>query len=590
MGIMAQKRKAISETQRPPKRLQQSAPSDSSEVFDNGNLSDSESQSSYCLSHGDQQATPITPYSPASSRYPSDRKTHLCPYDGCLKAFNRPARLTEHLRSHTNERIFNCTYEGCEKTFLRASHLNHHVKSAHTTIRDYVCDREGCGKTFVTGSRLRRHLAAHEGRDKYRCTEYPPCNETFRKHSTLQKHILTAHLNKKPFPCPHLDPVTGQPCTQAFDTAGHLRSHEGRLHGGARFACTECASNATDEQNSTTTNGVTNPHPNAVFQTYALLQAHMKSVHPPTCPECDMTCSSNRDLRRHLEITHGTVPLEERKIYPCHYPNCGRNFTKRGNLNVHIKTVHEGEKRFICGETDLSRSKKLEGWTAQDGGCGKRYGSKLALEEHVRTAHLGLKNAKAERRELLGLNGSSSNSSGYSSHSRPKDKSENQSSRLAAPSNLSMLTGEGYEAESGRHIPCLLEQCAHRFHRDYDLWLHMASKHSLEENDIQILFMQRAMQGGEQSFTLDFDNLTRLGYGHRYAPADGGNGDDIRPQNAGVEQSLVGKGQMLVHDELAMVDCTIGTGVSSVDNGGDTDMALIDPVLTFTQGQQAKDG
>ncbi|KKZ60199.1 hypothetical protein EMCG_05121 [[Emmonsia] crescens] len=589
---MAQKRKTTSETQRPSKRLQKSAPSPSSDVVDNDDLSDSESQSSYCLSHGDQQETPFTPCSPASSKYPSDRKTHLCPYEGCLKAFNRPARLTEHLRSHTNERIFSCTYEDCDKTFLRASHLSHHVKSAHTTIRDYACDREGCGKSFVTGSRLRRHLAAHEGRDKYRCTEHPPCNETFRKHSTLQKHILTAHLNKMPFPCPHIDPITGQQCTQAFDTAGHLRAHESRLHGGARFACAECTSNTINQKTPTTsTNGMINLHQNAVFPTYALLQTHMKSVHPPACPECNMTCSSSRDLRRHLEITHGTIPLEERKSHPCHYANCGRNFTKRGNLNVHIKTVHEGEKRFICGETDLSSSKKVNGWNAQDDGCGKRYGSKLALEEHVRTAHLGLKNAKAERRELLGLNSSSSSSSG--SRFQTKDKSKNKHSQSATPSNLAMLTGEGYVEESGRHIPCLLEQCAHRFRRDYDLWLHMASKHNLEENDIQILFMQRAMQGGEQSFDLDFDNMPRYGYGYGYDAGSGagaGNGDDVHTQDlSGDEQLIVGKEQGQDNEELAMADYAIDSCVSIVDNGGDTDMALIDPILTFTQKQQVRD-
>ncbi|OAX84787.1 hypothetical protein ACJ72_00840 [Emergomyces africanus] len=581
---MALKRKATSETQRQSKRLQKSPPAESS--VDNGDLSDSESQSSYCLSHGDQQDTPITPASPASSRYPSDRKTHLCPYDGCFKAFNRPARLTEHLRSHTNERIFNCTYEDCDKTFLRASHLSHHVKSAHTTIRDYVCDREGCGRSFVTGSRLRRHLAAHEGRDKYRCTEYPPCSDTFRKHSTLQKHILTVHLNKKPFPCPHIDPVTGHQCTQAFDTAGHLRAHENRIHAGARFACAECTSITNDEKALTTTNGMANPYQHTVFQTYALLQAHMKSVHPPTCPECNMKCSSGRDLRRHLEITHGTVPLEERKIHPCHYPNCGRNFTKRGNLNVHIKTVHEGEKRFICGETDLSNSKKIEGWNAQEEGCRKRYGSKLALEEHVRTAHLGLKNVKAERRELLGLN---------SSRSRTKDTTKTKQSQSATPSNLAMLTGEGYVEESGRHIPCLLEQCAHRFHREYDLWLHMASKHNLEENDIQILFMQRAMQGGEQSFDFDFENTLKYGYGYGYATGSStgvGNGNDIHAQDLPAdEQLVVGKGKQCLdnddNDALTTANYGIDSCISTIDNGsGDTDMALIDPVLTFTQDQQ----
>ncbi|PGH19202.1 hypothetical protein AJ80_04173 [Polytolypa hystricis UAMH7299] len=550
---MVQKRKAASEARRQVKRVQKDASSECSELQSNVYPSDIESLSSYCLSDddGQQQETPITPFSPASSRYPSDRKTHLCPFDGCGKAFNRPARLTEHLRSHNNERIFHCSHDGCDKTFLRASHLNHHVKSAHTTIRDYICDREGCGKTFVTGSRLRRHLAAHDGRDKFRCTEYPPCNETFRKHSTLQRHVMMSHLNQKPFPCPHTDPTTGKKCIQAFDTAGHLRAHEARIHGGARFTCTECQDQALEDTGVGNPEGVTTRR-EATFATYALLQAHMRSIHPPTCPDCRMICSSSRELRRHLEIAHGNVSLEERKIHPCDYPGCGRSFTKKGNLNVHIRTVHDGEKRFICGETDLSTSKKIQGWNGEDA-CGKRYGSKLALEEHVRTAHLGFKNAKAEKRERLGI--------------EPKLSKKEQTQ--AGPSHLAMLTGEGYVEESGRHILCLIEQCDHRFHRDYDLWVHMSGKHGLEENDIQLLFMQRTMQGGSQRFSLDV--LGGQG-GFGQPGAFMGNLDDSNMQ-AGY-----GDAQPTVE---GFNDASLTEFVG--DNGAD--MAMIDPVLTYTMEQ-----
>ena len=136
----------------------------------------------------DMDESPATPFSTTSSRrerYPSECKTLPCPFEGCDKAFNRPARLQEHLRSHNNERIFKCDVEDCDKTFLRITHLQHHVKSAHTNVRDYVCDYPGCGKSFVNGSRLRRHVATHDGHDKYRCTEYLPCNETVRKHLSL---------------------------------------------------------------------------------------------------------------------------------------------------------------------------------------------------------------------------------------------------------------------------------------------------------------------------------------------------------------------------------------------------------------------
>lgn len=425
--------------------------------------------------HSDSQKdTPTTPFSPCSAKYPSELKTHLCPFDGCTKAFNRPARLQEHLRSHYNERLFECPHDNCDKSFLRVTHLNHHVKSAHTSIRDYVCDRPGCHKSFVTGSRLRRHLAAHDGRDKFRCTEYPPCNETFRKHSTLQKHVVSVHLNRKPFPCPDIDMTTGKQCHMAFETAGHLRAHQGRMHTEKRFSCAECSQQS--NRPSDTSNGHVgdNDDCTVAFPTYAMLQAHIKSVHPPQCPNCPITCSTSRELRRHLEVAHGDVNLEQRKVFPCTVAGCDRSFTKRGNLNVHIRTVHEGEKKFACGETDLSTSKKVEGWNGE--GCGKRYGSKLALEEHIRTAHLGFLNAKAERRQRLRQNG--------------KDQPKRQ---VSVPSTLATLTGEGYAEESGRKISCFLDNCPYRFHRDYDLRVHMSSKHRCTEDDIQNLFLRRAL-------------------------------------------------------------------------------------------------
>ena len=321
----------------------------------------------------------------------------------------------------------------------------------------------------MTGSRLRRHLAAHDGRDKFRCTEYPPCEETFRKHSTLQKHIITVHLHQKPFPCTHVDEATGQQCQMAFDTAGNLRAHTSRVHTEKRFSCTECLERLQEQHTDLNPENVTEQ--SITFPSYALLQAHIRTVHPPKCPKCPITCSTSRELRRHLEVAHGDVPLEERKVFKCTVDGCDRSFTKKGNLTVHIRTFHEGEKRFACGETDLSTSKKVAGWDGQ--GCGKRYGTKLALEEHIRTSHLGFKNSKAERRERLGLT--------------DKPGNTRQVSTLAA------LTGQGYAEETGRRIPCFYETCEHRFHRDYDLWVHMSARHGCSEDQVQAFFMQRAL-------------------------------------------------------------------------------------------------
>ncbi|KAJ5086062.1 hypothetical protein N7532_010833 [Penicillium argentinense] len=502
----------------------------------------------------DLNETPATPFSTTSTRYPSELKTHLCPFEGCTKAFNRPARLQEHMRSHNNERPFQCTFEGCDKTFLRASHLTHHIKSAHTGLRDYVCDRPGCDRSFVTGSRLRRHLAAHDGQDKYRCTEYPPCRETFRKHSTLQKHVVSVHLNQKPFPCTHLDSKTGHRCQMAFDTAGHLRAHESRVHSEKRFSCAECA--ALEEVQAPNGGAEATSDSSVAFPTYALLQRHIRKAHPPKCPNCPIVCSTPRELRRHLEVAHGDVSLEDRKVFPCTEQGCDRSFTKKGNLTVHIRTVHQGEKRFGCGETDLSSSKKVAGW---DGiGCGKRYGSKLALEEHIRTAHMGLQNAKAERRQRLGQS--------------------NQKAQASGISTLAALTGHGYAEETGRRISCFDESCEHRFHRDYDLWVHMSAKHGCSEEEVQGLFMQRALLADQNGPDGTIFGIYGLGLGTTNPPLPpNANANHAQPNDQAAESGQAGldldymmqdapaaeagrDDNLMIpsHDEMAMIDPFLG--------------------------------
>ncbi|THC93911.1 hypothetical protein EYZ11_006593 [Aspergillus tanneri] len=297
---------------------------------------------------------------------------------------------------------------------------------------------------------------------------------------------MTVHLKQKPFQCQHSDPHTGRKCPMAFDTAGHLRAHESRVHTEKRFTCAECSQHAEQADPMSASN--VHPSTNSLtvaFPTYALLQAHIRSAHPPQCPNCSITCSTSRELRRHLEVAHGDVSLEDRKIFPCAVPGCDRSFTKKGNLTVHVRTVHEGEKRFVCGETDLSASKKVTGWNGD--GCGKRYGSKLALEEHIRTAHLGFQNAKAERRQRLGL-------------TKGRQNTQSTPSGLSA---LAALTGEGYAEESGRRIACFVETCPHRFHRDYDLWVHMGSKHGYSEDEIRDMFMQRALLADKDEFIPD---------------------------------------------------------------------------------------
>jgi len=360
-------------------------------------MSDSESEAeSVDLDHDTPSTTPPRTQTPR----PVSQKILACPYDECSKTFNRQSRLDEHIRSHTGERPFKCPHAFCPKDFLRDSHLKHHLTSAHSDIRKYQCTWEGCDKSFATGTRLRRHIQAHQGREKYRCRGYEGCNETFRKHETLRRHILSVHEQKKPFPCEHVDPQSGETCSAAFDTPDKLKSHQRARHDSTKYCCTICiASHPAEDALMMYEESDLQAY---TFSSYSELKAHTADAHPPTCQFCATSFTTNKELTRHLEIDHGLVdPTKQAaKQFPCTYPGCTHVFTKRGNLNVHTKTVHEKKKDFICGSTEIPVPAEVEqGQEVPANGCGRSFTSKAALVEHVRTTHFNLPSKRIQREE-----------------------------------------------------------------------------------------------------------------------------------------------------------------------------------------------
>jgi uncharacterized Zn-finger protein len=66
----------------------------------------------------------------------------------CQRPFSKQS-LREHLRQHTNERIFQCPLPGCPMSFTRKNNLKSHVAHVHqrsTESPANVC--RVCGKSF----------------------------------------------------------------------------------------------------------------------------------------------------------------------------------------------------------------------------------------------------------------------------------------------------------------------------------------------------------------------------------------------------------------------------------------------------------
>lgn len=414
-------------------------------------------------SYKDHNSKPETPATPATPRSPSVSKSsrplkYLCDFEGCGKAFSRPVRLQEHIRSHTNERIFKCPHAPCTKDFLRDTHLKHHIKTVHTKERDYVCDWKDCDKTFTTGQRLRKHREAHEKKETFRCKDYPPCVETFRKHKTLQRHIETTHLGLGSFRCTHHDEETGQDCTANFDRLSMLRIHEAEMHGELRYWCTLCP----------TEDGV-----KVGFGTYKDLQVHVRVAHPPYCTQCGLVCSSNQEVRRHMENQHSEASLDERRTFKCTYEGCQSSFTKVANLNTHIRSKHSTDKRFKCGVNDVSNRAGLEHWDKRNH-CDLSFTSKQSLENHIRRHHL------------------------LESLSKDETKKKARAPRIPKPSTASMLTGAGMQLDNSSYMSCIVSTCTFRFKRRSDVENHARIAHSMQDDEItEVILEKEALSGGK---------------------------------------------------------------------------------------------
>ena len=115
----------------------------------------------------------------------NEEDTSTCEPSCCYKRdeLRKDSVLTQHIRSHTDERPFQC--ETCQKSFARRDNLTRHLRS-HTDERPFQC--ETCQQTFARRDNLTQHLRSHTGERPFQCET---CQKSFAKRDNLTRHLCS---------------------------------------------------------------------------------------------------------------------------------------------------------------------------------------------------------------------------------------------------------------------------------------------------------------------------------------------------------------------------------------------------------------
>ncbi|CAF3888300.1 unnamed protein product [Rotaria sp. Silwood1] len=132
---------------------------------------------------------------------------------GCTHRPDKPSRIKEHIRRHTQEKTIACPR--CGSLFSCGVKFIEHCQLSIEVSPNFQCEK--CAQQFQSKSLLQKHLNKHA--TKHAC---PYCTQIFSTPSGVKRHIIYRHTDIKYFQCPD--------CSLSFKCANSLTVHRRRLH------------------------------------------------------------------------------------------------------------------------------------------------------------------------------------------------------------------------------------------------------------------------------------------------------------------------------------------------------------------------
>ncbi|XP_061753568.1 histone H4 transcription factor isoform X2 [Nerophis ophidion] len=198
-----------------------------------------------------------------------------CGWKDCEATAKGRAKLREHLRSHTQEKVVACP--GCGGMYAsNTKFFDHIIRQSAMEGQRFQCSH--CSKRFATERLLRDHMRNHVSH--YKC---PLCDMTCPSPSALRNHIKFRHSNEKPYSCEYCE----YSCKNLVDLRKHLDSHSSE----PGYHCDVAGCDFTS-------------------RTLSTLKIHHKREHEGTfiarykCHVCDQCFTRGNNLTVHLHKKH----------------------------------------------------------------------------------------------------------------------------------------------------------------------------------------------------------------------------------------------------------------------------------------------
>uniref|UniRef100_A0A0D3G2N5 C2H2-type domain-containing protein n=1 Tax=Oryza barthii TaxID=65489 RepID=A0A0D3G2N5_9ORYZ len=296
----------------------------------------------------------------------------------CGASFKKPAHLRQHMQSHSLERTPKCekalsglvpgwgdpsgkllqeclfhallqALNGLVSGWGDSPEKLHQECLVHTLFqRPFSCHVDGCPFSYSRKDHLNRHLLTHQG--KLFACPMEGCNRKFTIKGNIQRHVQEMHKDgspcesKKEFICPE------ENCGKTFKYASKLQKHE-ESHVKLDYSEVICCE----------------PGCMKAFTNLECLKAHNKSCHRHVVCDVCGTKQLKKNFKRHQRMHEGSCVTERVR---CHLKDCKLSFSKKSNLDKHVKAVHEQKRPFVCGFS----------------GCGKSFSYKHVRDNHEKSS------------------------------------------------------------------------------------------------------------------------------------------------------------------------------------------------------------